>query len=72
MADMHALMPLSRLMYDISFADAMEELCFMPMAGCPLMYLPQTYTPDWNHWFYNEMDPAKMYSLVKRGLQALN
>ena len=72
MADMHALMPLSRLMYDISFADAMEELSFMAMAGCPLMYLPQTYTPDWNHWFYNEMDPAKMYTLVKRSLQALN
>ena len=72
MADIHALMPLSRLMYDISFADAMEELCFMAMAGCPLMYMPQTYTPDWNHWFYNEMDPAKMYSLVKRSLQALN
>ena len=72
MADMHALMPLSKLMYDISFADAMEELCFMAMAGCPLMYMPQTYTPDWNRWFYNEMDPAKMYSLVKRSLQALN
>ena len=72
MADMHALMPLSKLMYDISFADAMEELCFMAMAGCPLMYMPQTYTPDWNRWFYNEMDPAKMYSLIKRGLQALN
>ena len=72
MADIHALMPLSQLMYDISFADAMEELCFMAMAGCPLMYMPQTYTPDWNHWFYNEMDPAKMYSLVKRSLQALN
>ena len=72
MADIHALMPLSRLMYDISFADAMEELCFMAMAGCPLMYMPQTYTPDWNHWFYNEMDPAKMYGLVKRSLQALN
>ena len=72
MADMHALMPLSKLMYDISFADAMEELCFMAMAGCPLMYMPQTYTPDWNHWFYNEMDPAKMYSLLKRSLQALN
>lgn len=72
MADIHALMPLSKLMYDISFADAMEELCFMAMAGCPLMYMPQTYTPDWNHWFYNEMDPAKMYSLVKRSLQALN
>lgn len=72
MADMHALMPLSKFMYDISFADAMEELCFMAMAGCPLMYMPQTYTPDWNHWFYNEMDPAKMYSLVKRSLQALN
>ena len=72
MADMHALMPLSKLMYDISFADAMEELCFMAMAGCPLMYMPQTYTPDWNHWFYNEMDPAGMYNLIKRGLQALN
>ena len=72
MADIHALMPLSKLMYDISFADAMEELCFMAMAGCPLMYMPQTYTPDWNNWFYNEMNPTKMYSLLKRSLQALN
>ena len=72
MADMHALMPLSKLMYDISFDDAMEELSSMAMAGCPLMYMPQTYTPDWNYWFYNEMDPAKMYSLIRRSLQALN
>ena len=72
MEDMHALMPLTKFMYDISFADAMEELCFMAMAGCPLMYMPQTYTPDWNRWFYNEMDPAGMYSLLKRSLQALN
>ncbi len=72
MADMHTLMPLSKFMYDISFADAMEELCFMAMAGYPLMYMPQTYTPDWNHWFYNEMDPAKMYRLIKRSLQASN
>lgn len=72
MADMHALMPLAQLMYDISFDDAMEELSLMAMAGCPLMYMPQTYTPDWNHWFYNEMDPAKMYNLLKRSLQAMN
>lgn len=72
MEGMHALMPLAQLMYDISFDDAMEELSFMAMAGCPLMYMPQTYTPDWNHWFYNEMNPTKMYSLVKRSLQALN
>ena len=72
MADMRALLPLSKFMYDISFADAMEELCFMAMAGCPLMYMPQTYTPDWNHWFYNEMEPGKMYNLIKRSLQALN
>ena len=36
------------------------------------MYMPQTYTPDWNHWFYNEMNPTRMYSLIKRSLQALN
>ena len=36
------------------------------------MYMPQTYTPEWNHWFYNEMDPTKMYDLVKRSLQALD
>ena len=72
MADMRALMPMTKFMYDISFADAMEELCFMALAGCPLMYMPQTYTPDWNRWFYNEMDPAKMYRLIKRSLQALN
>ena len=72
MADIRALMPMSKFMYDISFADAAEELCFMGMAGCPLMYLPQTYTPDWTHWFYNEMKPAKIYSLIKRSLQALN
>ena len=72
MADMHDLMPLAQLMYDISFDDAMEELSFMALAGCPLMYMPQTYTPDWNHWFYNDMEPSKMYSMVKRSLQALN
>ena len=72
MADMHALMPLAKLMYDISFDDAMEELSLMAMAGCPLMYMPQAFTPDWNHWFYNGMDPTGMYSLLKRSLQALN
>ena len=72
MADMRALLPMSQMMYDISFDDAMEELCFMAMAGCPVMYMPQAYTPEWNHWFYNEMNPAKMYDLIKRSLQALN
>lgn len=72
LADIHALMPMSQLMYDISFDNAMEEICFMAMAGCPAMYMPGTYTPDWNHWFYNEMDPTKMYSIIKRSLQALN
>eukprot|EP00903_Cladosiphon_okamuranus_P002693 g2691.t1 len=72
MADMHAVMPLAQIMYDISFEDAMEELCFMAMTGCPCMYMPQAYTPDWNHWFYNEMDPAPMYAVIKKSLQALN
>lgn len=72
MADMHALLPMAKLMYDISFDDAMEELCFMAMAGCPLMYMPQVYTPEWNHWFYNELNPASMYDVLKRSLQALN
>ena len=72
MADIHALMPMVRFMYDIAFDGAAEELSLMAMAGCPLTYLPHTYTPDWNRWFYNEMDPVKMYSLLKRSLQAMN
>ena len=72
MADMHAVLPLAKLMYDISFDDAMEELCFMAFAGCPLMYMPHAYTPDWAHWFYNTMNPGKMYALMKRSLQGLN
>lgn len=72
LAFMHDLMPMTKFMYDIAFDGAMEELCFMAMAGCPVMYMPQTYTPDWNHWFYNQMDPSIMYDVMKRGLQALN
>ena len=72
LADVYALMPMSKLMFDITFDAAMEELCFMAMAGCPVMYMPGTYTPEWNHWFYNEMDPARMYSITRRSLQALN
>lgn len=70
--DIHALMPMTKFMYDIAFDNAAEELCFMAMAGCPLMYMPHCPTPDWNHWFYNEMDPEKMYRMIKRSLQALN
>lgn len=70
--NIHAVMPLAQIMYDISFEDAMEELCFMAMTGCPCMYMPQAYTPDWNHWFYNEMDPMPMYGIIKKCLQALN
>ena len=72
MEDMRALLPMSKFMYDIAFDNAMEELCFMAMAGCPVMYMPQVYSPEWNHWFYNEMDPARVYSIIKRSLQALN
>lgn len=70
--DIHAVMPMTQLMYDISFDNAAEELCFMALAGCPLMYMPHVYAPEWNQWFYNEMDPLKMYRLVKRSVQALN
>ena len=72
LADVYELMPMSKLMFDITFDAAMEELCFMAMAGCPVMYMPGTYTPEWNHWFYNEMDPTRMYSITRRSLQALN
>ena len=72
LADIHALMPMVKLMYDIAFDGSAEELPLMAMAGCPLMYMTGTYTPDWNHWFYNEMDPTRMYRLLKRSLQAMN
>lgn len=70
--DVYALLPMAKLMYDISFDAAQEELCFMAMAGAPLMYMPHVYAPDWNHWFYNEMDATSMYVMIKRSLQALN
>ena len=72
MADIHALMPMVKFMYDIEFDGAAEELSLMAMAGCPLNFMPHVYTPDWSHWFYNEMDPTKMYSILKRSLQAMN
>lgn len=72
MGYMRDVMPMTKFMYDIAFDGAMEELCFMAMAGCPVMYMPQAYTPKWNHWFYNEMDATEMYSILKRSLQALN
>lgn len=72
MADMREILPLSHFMYDLSFEDAMEELCFMAIAGCPSMYMTQAYTPDWNHWFYNQMDPTEMYQVIKKSFQAMN
>lgn len=68
----YEVLPMAQLMYDISFEDAMEELCFMAISGCPCMFMPQAYTPEWNRWFYNEMDPLPMYQRIKRSLQALN
>lgn len=72
LARVRTVMPLSIMMYDISFKSAMEELCFMGMAGCPGRFMPQLYAPEWTHWFYNEMDPRPMYTVLKRSLQALN
>lgn len=72
LANIHTVLPMAQLMYDISFKDAAEELCFMAMAGCPCAYMVRAYTPEWNHWFYNQMDPAPMYQLIKKSLQALN
>ena len=72
LADIWEVMPMARLMYDISFEDAAEELCFMAMVGCPVRFMTEAYTPEWNHWFYNEMDPTKMYRFIRRSLQALN
>lgn len=72
LAGIYTVLPMARMMYDISFKDAMEELCLLAISGCPCMYMPQAYTPEWNRWFYNEMDPLPMYGLMQKALQALN
>ena len=72
LAQNRLVMPMTALMYDISFTDAMEELCFFGIAGCPARYMTQMYAPEWNHWYYNDMDPNMVYSVLKRSLQALN
>jgi len=70
--NIYEVMPMAKFMYDISFKDAMEELCFMAISGCPCTYMPRCHTPDWNHWFYNEMDPLPMYQRIKKSLQAMD
>ena len=72
LAGIYEVMPMAKFMYDISFDDAMEELCFMAISGCPCMHMTSTLTPNWNRWFYNEMDPLPMYQRMKQSLQAMN
>lgn len=63
--------PLAQAMYDISNEGATEETLLMHLAGMPVGCQNYAYTPEWNKWFWQEMDPSVMYRFLKRAFQAL-
>ena len=71
LADMTAVAPLFQNMIDIPYDGATEETTLMHMAGMPVGHQNHVYTPDWNHWFWKEMDPAVLYSFLRKAIQAL-
>ena len=66
----YAVCPYFLNMIDVPFDGSTEETALMHMAGTPIGYMNHAYTPVWNHWFWNEMDPQPMYDVLKRALQA--
>ena len=67
----YAVCPYFLNMIDVPFDGTTEETGMMHMAGTPIGYMNNAYTPEWNHWFWSEMDPQPMYDVLKRALQAL-
>ena len=71
LSDMLAVSPLFQNMIDIPYDGATEETTLMHMAGMPVGHQNHVYTPDWNRWFWNEMDPTVLYSFLRKAIQAL-
>ncbi len=71
LADMIAIAPLFRNMIDLPHDGATEETTLMHMAGMPVGHQNHAWTPEWNHWFWNEMDPTILYSFLRKAIQAL-
>ena len=58
-------------MLDVPHDAVSEETTLMHMAGTPIGFMNLAYTPGWNNWYWNEMDPQPMYDLLLRTLKAL-
>ena len=71
LADMYAIAPLFKNMIDVPYDGATEETNLMHMAGMPVGHQNHAYTPEWNHWFWHEMDPMMMYGFLKKAMQTL-
>ena len=69
--DMYAVAPYFRNMIDVPYDGATEETTLMHMAGMPIGHQNHVYTPEWNRWFWNEMDPMDMYGFLKKAIQTL-
>ncbi len=72
LADMLAVSPLFQNMIDVPFDGTTEETGIMHLAGMPVGHMNHVYTPEWNHWFWHDMDPDVMYSFLKKAFQALH
>ena len=69
--EMYAIVPYFKNMIDVPHDGTTEETGLMHMAGMPIGHQNHAYTPEWNKWFWNEMDPMDMYGFLKKAIQAI-
>ena len=67
----NAMCPHFPKMIDVPYDGATEETALMHLSGTPIGFMNQGYTPEWNTWFWEQMDPTYMYATFKRSLQAV-
>ena len=69
--DMLAVVPHYKTMIDVPYDGTTEELHLLHLAGTPVGHYGHAVVPNYQHWFWHEMDPLPMYDCLKRSLQAI-
>ena len=69
--DWYKICPYFRNMIDVPFDGTNEECILFHMDGMPVVNLNHVDTPKWRQWFWNDMDPKRLYGFLKRALQVL-
>lgn len=69
--DWYSVCPYFRNMIDVPFDGTNEECLLFHMDAAPVAHWLEADTPEWRRWFWDEMDPKRLYTFVKRTLQVL-